>query len=136
VRYDGPAGNDDEAYDIAVGDDYSVYVTGSTSGSYSDYGTVKYNSEGNQQWYMPYDGTYSWEDEARYIAVDSGGNVYVSGISSGISPYDSDDFTVDIVTIKYNTEGDELWLGRLENTNDGTNSFIGEEIAARSCPGC
>jgi len=84
----------------------NVYVTGSSRGSTSgdDYATVKYNSDGIQQWVARYNGPGDGEDDARSIAVDGSGNVYVTGRSSGIRE--------DYATIKYNLDGVEQWAAR------------------------
>ncbi|MBN2075813.1 MAG: conjugal transfer protein TraF, partial [Dehalococcoidales bacterium] len=136
ARYDGPSGESDEPADIAVDGSNNVYVTGYCTIYHpdhgmdlSDYATIKYDSEGNEQWVRLYNGTYNWEDAARYIAVDSSANVYVTGRSSGGEPGDYS-FILDIVTIKYSADGDEIWASRLENSNDTSNSFLGEEIVS------
>jgi hypothetical protein len=55
-----------------------VYVTGQSSG---DYGTIKYNSSGHEQWMARYNGPLGFDDYARAIALDRRGNVYVTGAS-------------------------------------------------------
>lgn len=53
-------------------------------------------------------------DVARGVAVDGDGNIYVAGYSTRL-PYG-----IDIVTIKYNPDGDQLWLRRYDNGGDAT----------------
>ena len=113
ARYDGPISGFDHARDIAVDSLGNVYVTGwSASTAYStpmgyDYATVKYDTNGNEQWVARYNGPANGEDEACAIAVDSAGNVYVTG-----SSHDGHDW--DYVTIKYDTSGNQLWLARYD----------------------
>jgi hypothetical protein len=54
-----------------------------------------YSSDGVRQWVMRYDGPGKWMDHARAIAVDTNGNVYVTG-----SIYNAA-FNSDYATIKY-----------------------------------
>jgi len=98
---------EDWGYAIAVDDDGCVYVTGLSSSSSNgyDYLTIKYNADGIRQWVSRFDGIDHDNDSACAIRVDATGNVYVSGRSQNV-PYSSD---YDYVTIKYGTDGTELW---------------------------
>ena len=97
--FNGPVGEFDFPPDVpralAVGSDGSVVVTGSSA---LDYGTVKYNSAGVQQWERRH-GTSGVIDIPTAIAVDATNAVYVTGTSA-------DNF----VTIKYNAAGAQQWL--------------------------
>ncbi len=88
----------------------NVYVTGFTymNGRNRDYATVKYNSAGVEQWAVTYEGTGNGSDSAEAIAVDASGNVYVTGWSLGTG-YQWD---YDFATIKYDTNGNEIWVKR------------------------
>ena len=110
VRYD--YNGDDFANAIAVDGSGNIYVTGSSYNSDSDikddwdYATVKYNSEGQEQWVARYDGPENSYDKATAIAVDGSGNVYVTGYSKGSDTY------YDYATVKYNSSGEEQWVAR------------------------
>jgi len=105
-RYSGPV-NSDGASDIAVDKQGNVYVTGSSIGvdTDSDILTVKYNSEGIEQWAARYAPLEHGNDESRCVEVDINGNVYVSGLSKqdSVSGWD-------LAIIKYNTDGDQQWV--------------------------
>ena len=116
-RYEGPGNSYDYAYSIAVDNSGNVYVTGVTGesngiGIGSDYATIKYSSSGVQQWVQRYNGTGNSTDYATSIAIDNSGNVYVTGSSEGLKEPPFFYFHDDIATIKYNSNGDPLWIQR------------------------
>ena len=109
ARYRGPYGGG-PATAIAVDAAGNVYVTGAISGCYegTDYATIKYDANGNEQWIARYNAPGDWYDSAQAIAVDTSGNVYVTGDSyeggwRGKAGY---------ATIKYDSNGNELWVAR------------------------
>jgi uncharacterized delta-60 repeat protein len=97
ARYRGPANNADEAAHIAVDRVDNVYVTGASTGLGTDYdyATIKYSPSGEEEWVARYNGTGNFGDVAYGVAVDSSGNVYVTGSSAGTGT------NSDYVTIKY-----------------------------------
>lgn len=101
VRYNGPVNGDDRASGIVVDGLGNVYVTGTSTGSGTegDYATVKYNTSGVQQWVARYNDPGNYNDEAKALAVDGSGNVYVTGGAAG-----------DYVTVKYNASGIQQWF--------------------------
>ena len=122
ARYNGSGDSIDVANDIAVDDGGNVYVTGySTSllGLATDYTTIKYDSNGNQLWVATYNGPASLFDEANAIAVDDSGNVYVTGFSYGLLTLSLSDYA----TIKYDPDGNEVWVKRYNG------SLLGEDVA-------
>jgi len=123
IRYNGPTSTSDEsAWAIALDGSGNIYVTGQSEGvgTNYDYVTIKYNSSGIQQWITRYNGPGNHIDRANAIAVDSSGNVYVTGFSKG------NETGIDYATVKYNTEGIQQWARRYSA------SSINEEDAAWS----
>jgi uncharacterized delta-60 repeat protein len=117
ARYNGPGNYDDYAKAMVVDDSGNVYVTGHSYGSSShyDYATMKYDSDGIEQWVARYNGPGNYHDTPKAIAVDTYGNVYVTGYSYG------DGTNTDYATIKYNSDGIEQWVARYNgpgNEND------------------
>nr|WKN35760.1 SBBP repeat-containing protein [Tunicatimonas sp. TK19036] len=106
--YDGPANTIDQAFSIAIDAANNAYITGSSQGGTSDYdyATVKYDTDGNQQWIARYNSSSDSTDQARDIAVDAAGNVYVTGRSL------STDSFYDYATVKYDTDGNQQWVSR------------------------
>ena len=114
VNFDGQANLEDKVSGMVVDGAGNIYVTGESQGSgtnFSDYATVKYSPSGEQLWERVYDGPGQTggydEDEARAIAVDVSGNVYVTGRSTSINEFD-------YLTIKYSPEGSMLWSQRYD----------------------
>ena len=108
ARYTPPYEADDDVKALAVDTQGNVYVTGQSwglGGNY-DYATVKYNSAGQQEWATRYDGPDNGNDQANAMAIDSSGNVYVTGSSQTADSY------TEWATIKYDSAGQELWVAR------------------------
>jgi len=106
--YNGPGNNVDVAVKIAIDNSGNVYVTGYSYGNAIDYATIKYNSDGVQQWVARYNGPGNSLDSPSALVVDSFGNVFVTGWSRSTSTYGSEDY----LTIKYNSDGIEQWVQR------------------------
>jgi len=117
-KYNGPGNNTDWPYALAVDTSSNVYVTGYSTGSGTgaDITTIKYNSAGTVQWVRRYNGPISGVDIARDIAIDSTGNVYVTGYSYGTGTVN------DYVTIKYSNTGVLQWVRRYNGPGNSSDS--------------
>ena len=120
AQYTGPA-HYDQPMAIALDCDGNVYVTGISkeyeTSYYVDYATIKYNSEGVQQWEIRYSSADSSDDIPKDIGVDNSGAVYVTGMRYFEGSYD-------YVTIKYDLDGQELWT----DIYDGTGNFKNDDF--------
>lgn len=126
ARYDGPTNFIDSARNLIVDNSGNVYVTGSSRGTTGwDYTTLKYNSAGALLWEARYDGPAHGEDDARWIASDNSGNIYVTGSSRSITGFD------DFATVKYNSDGVMQWDARYNgpgNNNDKALKVIADNF--------
>ncbi len=115
-RYNGPANDWDEAVALALDDFGNVYVTGFSFGieTYRDYLTIKYDSTGTELWAARYNGPGNNTDQPSDMAVDGFGNVYVTGFSMGSGT------SSDYATVKYNSQGKEVWVARYNDPTNGT----------------
>ena len=104
ARYTEWSSGDHRAEAIAVDASGNVYVTGAGEAYSSgyDYATVKYDASGNELWVARYNSGGGADDRAVALAVDDGGNVYVTGYSPG------DLSAPDYVTVKYGPNGGQL----------------------------
>ena len=107
-KYNGTGNNEDATQSMVVDSFGNVYVTGSSigMGTSEDYTTIKYNSNGVQQWVQRYNGPGNGSDYVSSMVVDSFGNVYITGSSEGIGSRD------DYATLKYNSNGVLQWVQR------------------------
>ena len=85
-------------------------MTGWSHGSSTgyDYTTVKYNTDGIEQWVARYNAPGNSWAEATALVGDGSGNVYVTGWSKGPGT------GYDYATVKYDSEGTELWVARYD----------------------
>jgi hypothetical protein len=125
-------GGIDWAQAVAVDSSGNVYVTGGSEGEGAngmDYATVKYDSRGNQAWVARYNGPASGYDQALAMAVDSSGNVYVTGQSLGT------DQGFDYATVKYNSSGVAQWVARYDRYNGPTETYDSDVATAIAVDG-
>ncbi|MGQ4876720.1 MAG: SBBP repeat-containing protein [Promethearchaeia archaeon] len=114
-------GIDDRGYGIAVDNLGNIYITGITE-SYGagleDVFLLKYNSSGTLIWDKTWGG--SDDDEGYSVAVDSSGNIYITG-----NTWSYGNGANDVILLKYNSDG-----SLLSSTNwGGADSDEGYDIA-------
>jgi Beta-propeller repeat len=98
---------------ISVSSDGSIYIVGRAIGNAPGSGEVttdafvaKYDSNGNQSWVKPI-ASPAW-DEAKSVASDSAGNIYIAGSTKGnLSGTNAGD--ADAWLAKYDSTGNEIW---------------------------
>lgn len=97
-RYNGEGNASDKAKQIVVDGNGNAYVAGGSYGSGTgiDFAAVKYDAAGVEQWVARYNGSVNGDDIANSIAVDTSGNVYVTGES-----YAGESRKTDFTTMKY-----------------------------------
>lgn len=123
ANYDGP-GRNDGANALTLDESGNVYVTGRSPAGIDldeedmDMTTIKYNTDGVQQWVARYDGPVAGNffDQGQAITVDKNGNVYVTGNSAGSNLEDAADYA----TVKYNANGVQQWAARYNGPGNST----------------
>ena len=94
-----------------------------------DFATIKYNTNGTQQWVKTYNGVSpdSKHDEALALAIDLDGNVLVTGFSTQTYEVEPDvDKGVEVyTTFKYDrTNGNQLWKKNFGNDQSEGAGFM------------
>jgi len=109
----------DYANGVATDSSGNVYVTGGTKGGLdgntsagdTDLFVIKYNSSGTKQWTKQLGS--SGRDSANGIAIDSSGNVYVTGVTFGGLDWNTSAGANDLFLVKYNSSGTKQWTEQL-----------------------
>ena len=115
-RYNGPANLRDAALAVAVDAVGNVVVTGqSANGTNDDFYTAKYSAtNGALLWEKRYNGPANQTDRAQAVALDSNGNVAVTGYSSNGT--NDDHYTA----LYAAADGALLWEKRYNGPDNGT----------------
>lgn len=125
--YNGPSNLDDLSTSIVIDPAGNTFVAGYsfTAGEHHDYLTMKYDATGSRRWEAKYNGVVNGDDRATALTLDQAGNIIVSGLSSVSGRM------FDCITIKYNTDGQELWR-RVFSSAPGKNSIPTSAVVDRS----
>ncbi len=103
-----------QAHELVVDSAGNDLITGENAFSYTfSYGTYKLNTNGAYTWTNIYPTVVGNPSAATSIAVASANNSYVTGYSPGASG------TNNIVTIKYDPNGNQVWLQRYSSPGGG-----------------
>lgn len=123
VRYNGPANSHDYMYDFTVDNAGNSYIAGTTKDTnlITHFITIKYNTQGVQQWAVPFTGQAKLTDVPNAIVLDFMGNIYVTGSTT------LGDNTKDLVVIKYNNNGEQQWVTTYNGINNKDD--VGDAIA-------
>jgi hypothetical protein len=121
ATYNGPANSNDVITSMIVDDSGHIIVTGYSNGvgTGSDIATVKYNSDGVVKWIQRYNGSGAGSDIPAKVVTDSAENIYVTGWTTGTG--------TDIVTLKYDKLGTQLWGGPVKYVGTGDDKPVSIE---------
>ena len=120
----------DAAVDMAVDKQGNVIIGGNSinfdgSGNFF-YLTAKYDPNGGLAWVRNHYGDGGNQAAVEAVTADDSGNVYVTGYSYTLrSPMGGDN---DCVTIKYDSNGNQLWLARYDSPGNGHDRGLDVEV--------
>lgn len=111
-RLDFPEHGDDKPAGLAIAPDNSILIVGASrhQGRRRDWdiATVKLSPQGDTVWTRLFNGPASGDDYGLALAVDSGGNCYVTGKVVRSPPW------TDIALLKFSPEGRLFWQKLLD----------------------
>src|SRR5215472_16090371 len=94
---------------------YCGYLAASLAlGAWVGYCPQTFAQVGTPMWTNRYNGPANGDDQANAIAVDSSGNVFVTGVSAGSGG------GTDYATIKYSNAGVPKWTNRYNGPGNGS----------------
>lgn len=109
-RYNAPANGSDQSWDVVFGPNEVVYVGGfeSNGNGNTDFSLVKYASDGTLLWNRTYNGPDDKWDSIKRLQMDSAANIIVTGYEQQAN------FSSNFATIKYDANGNQLWIQHLD----------------------
>lgn len=113
VKYDSSGNLVWEKLDSSLVFPRGIFVDNNGNTYIGDVGfrLVKYDSLGNKIWFREFHNPTSGLKQANAMTMDDSGYIYLTGPCEGTQP------KFDAVTIKYNSDGDSLWVARYNNSN-------------------
>lgn len=120
TEYDG-SGNSFDLGTTITTDGYSnAYVAGITFSptSGADISILKYDSTGVLEWSRTYSNDFNTHDIPNHIMTDPAGDVIITGYSQGAAG------DRDILTMKYSSDGDQLWVSTYDGPGNGDDEGI------------
>jgi hypothetical protein len=114
-RYNAAIDTADFPKAIIVNGAGEIFVAGRSYHDETNYNylTIKYHANGDTAWVREYNGSESNADMVYDMAMDPSGNVYVTGASRGGA------LNLDMVTVKYDPAGRQIWAVRYNGPEDG-----------------
>ncbi len=124
----GVAGANTFASSVQIDANGNVFVAGKTSGGldsnmlsgYQDYFFIKFNSSGLKQYTKQMGANGAGVDNV-HLAIDSSGNVYIAGDTTGGLDGNTQTGTADFFISKYSSSGDKLYTKQMGVA--GVNTF-------------
>ena len=120
-KYDGPAGDDDEAMSLVFGLDGNLYAAGYSSGNATDTDLTiaSITTAGDENWVYHYNGLGNGKDEAKSLVYGLDNRLYAAGCTQN-AVSDSD-----IVVVCVDTGSNEQWV----YTYDGPAAYRDEAFS-------
>lgn len=117
ASYNSNGDYNDVANALAVDPAGNVYVAGYSESAVqgTNYTTVKYNASGSQLWVATYDGKANVADTAKAIMLDQYNQPIITGVSENTA-------NEDFYTVKYNSNGNEIWHIRYNGVSNGNDN--------------
>jgi len=114
-QFNGSGNADDKPYSLFLDNQNNIYITGSIGINLdnNDIITIKYNSDGTQEWAKTYSGIDNHDERGIGVVSDNQNNIYVGGYTytGGITGYD-------FILIKYNSVGDQQYFKTTNYSGD------------------